>query len=165
LRREKIWKHPATDEWSRLLNEMLRIVAMHRLNTASLFSVKWSLTALLVFMWLLTLQGLLTHNSRVIPFCYILPPFTVLIPWWLSGFKQVTLSGHSLIVRDSEKEAHIPVETVKRVSEHPWGRGFAHVTVIFNSDTQFGRRVRIKTYWSDCEHVASLIKKAMEARK
>jgi hypothetical protein len=138
---------------------------MHRLDTASPFSVKWSLYALLVFMWLLTIDGLVRHNPRVVPFCYILPPFTILIPCWISGFKQVTLSGHSLIVRDSEREAHIPVDLVKSVSEHPWGKGFAHVTIIFKSDTQFGRRVRVKTYWSDCEHIGSLIRKAMEAKQ
>jgi hypothetical protein len=139
----------------------LSIVAMHKLDTASLFSVKWSLYALLVFMWVLTIDGMLKHNPRAVPFCYILPPFTILIPWWLSGFKQVTLSGHSLIVRDCDREAHIPVELVKRVSEQPWGRGFAHVTIIFKSDTQFGRRIRVKTNWSDCERIGSLIRDAM----
>jgi hypothetical protein len=138
---------------------------MHRLDTASPFSVRWSLYALLAFFWLLTITGLVSHNPRVVPLFYILPLVSVLIPWWVSGFKQVTLDGQSLIVRDSEKEAHIPVELVRRVSEHPWGRGFAHVTITFKSDTQFGRRVRVKTYWSDCEHVGSLLRKAMEARK
>ena len=138
---------------------------MRRLDTASPFSVKWSLRALLVFFWILTIQGLLTHNARVIPFCYILLPFTVLIPWWLSGFKQVTLSGHSLIVRGSDSEVHIPIELVKRVIKHPWGRGFAPITITFKSDTKFGRRIRIETYWSDCEYVASLIRKATEGCK
>src|SRR5437588_317540 len=116
---------------------------MHRLDTASPFSVKWSLYGLLAFLWLLAIDGLVKHNPRTIPLCYILPPCSILIPWWVSAFKHVTLDGQSLIVHDSEKEARIAVDLIKRVSDHPWGRGFAHVTITFKSDTQFGRRVRV----------------------
>jgi hypothetical protein len=138
---------------------------MQHLNTAPVFAVKWSLYAFLVFIWLLTIQGLLSHNERVIPFCYILPPISILIPWWLRGFKQATISEHSLFVRGSKREARVPIELAKQVSAHRWGRGFAHVTVIFKSETPFGRRIRVKTHWSDCDHIASLIRKATEVGK
>jgi hypothetical protein len=74
---------------------------------------------------------------------YILPSCSVIILWWLSGFKQVILDGDTLIIRGFRREAHIPVSLVERVAEHRWGKGLEHITIVFKSETKFGRRARI----------------------
>ena len=73
---------------------------MRRLDSGFLISWnKWLIYIFLALMWGITMQGLAAANQRVIPLCYILPLPTVLIVWWLSGFKQVTLDGDSLIIK------------------------------------------------------------------
>jgi len=137
---------------------------MQRLDTKSLFSVKCASCLFLTFVWVLTIYGLIRGNSDVVVLFFTLPLLTFLIPKWLSTFKQVTLNGRSLIVKKSGHESPIPVNLIKRVSQHPFGKGLSHVTVVFRSKTPFGRTIRIKTYRSDCEQIASLLHHAMEAR-
>ena len=138
--------------------------AMQRLDTKSLFSVRCSSCLFLVFLWVLTIYGLVNGSSGVVVLFFTLPLLTFFIPRWLATFKQVTLNGRSLIVSKSGHEALIPVNIIKRVSQHPLGRGLSHVTIVFRATTPFGRTIRVKTCLSDCEQIATLIHQAMEAR-
>jgi hypothetical protein len=131
---------------------------MQRLDTAPIFSVKWSLYGFLAFMWFLTVQGTMDGNKRVVPI-YILLPASLLSFWWLSGFKRVSLSGNSLIVHERDGDKRIPLDSVKCVSKLAFGEGFAHVTIVFKDHAH--RRIRVKAFRKDCEHVASLIRSAM----
>lgn len=96
---------------------------------------------------------------------YILPPVSVIILWWLSGFKRVSLGGDTLIIRGFRREAHVPASLIERIRERR-GRGPSYITVVFKSDTDFGRHVRIMTGISANEpkRTAKILRSAMEAK-
>lgn len=139
---------------------------MHARVTISPKAFKWAAYIFLAFMWCITVQGLARGNARLQIFCYILPPVTISLLWWLSTFKAVTIRGGSLTIHDSANEVRIAMEAVQHVTGHSWGRGFSHITITFNSATMFGRRIRIKTRsLQECARLAGLLQGAVNAHK
>jgi hypothetical protein len=132
---------------------------MHRLDTNPIGYFKWSWYAVLAFAWIIIARGVLTHDDQLLPLCYILAPLTPLLIWWFSTFKRVTLDGDTLLVHGSHRESRIPVSSIKRVSSFPVGM-LSFITVVFRTDTDFGQRIRIKTFESDCEAVAKRLRRA-----
>jgi hypothetical protein len=121
-------------------------------------------------MWGITIHGFLAGNQnqkeKATFLCYILPPLSVFILWWFSGFKQVTLDGDTLIIRGFRRKAQIPVSQVERVVEHRGGKGLANITLIFRSETEFGRRVRIMigTRGREFDKTVKILRAAMEGK-
>ena len=119
----------------------------------------------LISMWAVMIHGAIFHRDRVLPLLYALPPISVGILWWLSGFKEVTLGTATLTIRDSKKVAHVPLTQVARVSEHHWNKGLAHITLVFRSKTDFGHRVRIMTGVQDIDRITHDLRSNIENRK
>ena len=119
---------------------------MRRLDSA--FSTafhKWSAYLFLVFMWGITIKAYSEGNHKIDFMHYILPPVTIIILWWCSSFKQVTLDGDTLLIRGFRQETRVPVSLIERIGKHQGGKGPEFVTIVFKSRTEFGRRVRIMT--------------------
>jgi hypothetical protein len=138
---------------------------MQRLDSAfwTLWN-KWLFYIFLALLWCLTLHGFVTGNQRVTIFYYLLPPCTIGILWWLSGFKQVTLDGDSLIIRDYRREARVPMSLVMRIGENR-RRGMDYITIVFKARTEFGRRVRIMpglTSDNDFDQITKILRGAMK---
>ena len=103
---------------------------------------------ILIFFWGVILKDYLTgnpsHKEKAAPILfYVLPPFTILILWWVPSFKKVTLDKDTLIICGFRSEARIPVSQIEKIYERPYGRGMEHITIKFKSKTEFGWRVRI----------------------
>jgi hypothetical protein len=116
-------------------------------------------------MWAILIQGSISHPDRVLPLLYGLPFVSVGILWWLSGFKEVSLGSATLTIRDSKRVAHVPLTQVAHVSEHHWNKGLAHITLVFRSKTDFGRRVRIMTGVQDIDRISRDLHSSIENRK
>lgn len=121
---------------------------------------KWVIYIFLIFMWGLTIKAFAEGNQRITPMYYILPPVTIILLWWLWGFKQVTLDGDTLIIRDSRREARVPISQVKRI--HKLNGKISYVSIVFKSETEFGRCVRIFTM--DVDKIAKLLRVAVEGK-
>ena len=138
---------------------------MRRLDSA--FSTafhKWSAYIFLAFMWGLTIKAYAEGNHRVDFLHYILPPVSVLILWWLSTFKRVTLDGDTLIIRGFMREARVPVSQIERIGKHSGFRDPDFITIIFKTKTEFGHRVRLMTgSRSDrgLDQIAKMLQRAM----
>jgi hypothetical protein len=140
---------------------------MRRLDSAIMTAYfKWLICIFLAFMWGITIKAYAEGNHRVDIMHYILPPVSVVIFWWLSGFKQVSLDGDTLIIRGFRREAHVPVSLIDRIGEHCGSRGPNYITIIFKSDTEFGLRVRIMTGISanEFKQTAKILRAAMEGK-
>jgi hypothetical protein len=138
---------------------------MHSFETASLTFFKWTHYVFLAAMWHLTITGIAEHNDRMRVSSYVLLPFTALLLWWLSTFKRVTVRDSSLTVCGSSQEVRLTMDMVRQVSEHPWNRGYSHVTIVFKSRTEFGRSIRLKTRsLHECERLAKSLQEAVAAR-
>ena len=112
---------------------------MRRLDSA--FSTafhKWLIYIFLVFMWGMTIKAYAEGNHRVDVMHYILPPVSVIILWWFSSFKQVTLDGDTLIIRGFSREARVPVSQIERIGKHHGGRGPDFVTIVFKPGRSLG---------------------------
>lgn len=134
---------------------------MRRLDSAfSTSSNKWLIYLFLAFMWGLTLKAFAEGNQRITPMYYILPPVTIILLWWLRGFKQVTLEGDALIIRDSRREARVPISQVKRI--HKRNGKMSYVSIVFKSETEFGRCVRIFTM--DNDKIAKMLRAALDGK-
>jgi hypothetical protein len=94
---------------------------------------------------------------------YILPPVSVVILWWLSSFKHVTLDGDTLIIRGYRREARIPASQIERIGKHRGFRDPDFITIVFKSKTEFGRRVRIMTGISSNDNLDLTAKKLQSA--
>lgn len=95
---------------------------------------------------------------------YILPPVSVLILWWFSTFKQVTLDGDTLVIRGFRREARIPVSQIERIIKHSRSRSPDYIAIVFKTKTEFGRCVRIMTgIRSDrgIDPIAKMLQRAM----
>lgn len=138
---------------------------MRRLDSAFTTAFNKSLAYIfLAFMWGITIDGTLKGNHRCDFMYYILPPVSVLLLWWLSTFKQVTLDSDTLIIRGFIREAHIPVSQIERIGKHRGFRDPDFITIIFKTETEFGRRVRIMTgIRSDrgIDQIAKMLQRAM----
>ena len=118
-------------------------------------------------MWGITIKAYAEGNHRVDFLHYILPPVSVLILWWFSTFKQVTLDGDTLVIRGFWREARVPVSQIERIGKHRGSRDPDFITVVFKTKTEFGRRVRIMTgisSGSDLEPIAKTLQRAMGGR-
>jgi hypothetical protein len=80
--------------------------------------------------------------------------------WWLSGFKQVTLDGDTLIIRRSGREARVPISQVKQIYKR--NGKMSYISIVFKSETEFGRCVRIFT--TDVEKNAKMLRAAMDGK-
>jgi hypothetical protein len=117
-------------------------------------------------MWGLCLEPFITGNiveeERVRPLLfYILPPATILILWFFSCFKQVTLDGDTLIIRSVKGTVRVPVSQVKQINRRR-GR-MSYIRIVFKSGTEYGRCVRIFT--SDDDKTEKLLRAAMEGKE
>jgi len=92
---------------------------------------------------------------------YILPPVTMLLLWFFSRFKQVSLDGDTLIIRSFQREARVPTSQIKQIYRRN-GR-MSYLSIVFKSRTEFGRCVRIFTSY----HVQAemLLRAAMEGKE
>lgn len=115
---------------------------------------------MLAFLWGLTIKAYVEGNHRLDPMHYILPPVSVIILWWLSGFKQVSLDGDVLIIRRSGREARVPISQVKQIYKR--NGKMSYVSIVFKSETEFGRCVRIFTM--DVEKNAKMLRTAMDGK-
>ena len=138
---------------------------MRRLDSRfSTLSNKWLAYIFLAFMWGITIKAYAEGNHRVDVLHYILPPVSVLILWWLSTFKQVTLDGDTLVIRGFIREARVPVSQIERIGKHRGFRDPDFITIVFKTRTEFGRRVRIMTgIRSDrgIDQIAKMLQRAM----
>jgi hypothetical protein len=138
---------------------------MRRLDSAFLTAFhKWLAYIFLAFMWGITIKAYAEGNHRVDVLHYILPPVSVLILWWLSTFKQVTLNGETLVIRGFIREARVPVSQIERIGKHRGFRDPDFITIVFKTKTEFGRRVRIMTgIRSDrgIDQIAKMLQRAM----
>jgi len=139
---------------------------MRRLDSRfSTLSNKWLIYIFLVFMWGITIKAYAEGNYRVDVMHYILPPVSVIILWWFSSFKQVTLDGDTLIIRGFSREARVPVSLIERIGKHRGFRDPDFITVVFKSKTEFGRRVRIMTgAGKNLDRIAKMLQGAMEGK-
>ena len=115
---------------------------------------------LLAFMWGLTIMDSVKGNHRMTPMYYILPPFTFLFFWFFSRFKQVTLDGDTLIIRGFRKEVRVLASQIKQLYRR--NGKMPYVSIVFKSDTEFGRCVRIMTM--DVDKVIKMLRAAMEGK-
>jgi len=125
---------------------------------------KWLAYIFLAFMWGITIDGTLKGNHRCDFLYYILPPVSVILLWWLSTFKQVTLDGDTLVIRGFGREARVPVSQIERTGKHRGFRDPDFITIVFKTETEFGRRVRIMTgIRSDrgLDQIAKMLQRAM----
>jgi hypothetical protein len=99
-------------------------------------------------------------NHRLDPMHYILPPVSAAILWFLSRFKQVTLSGDTLIIRSSRREARVPVSQVKQIYKR--NGKMPYISIVFKSETEFGKCVRV--FNMDVEKIAKMLRAAMEGK-
>jgi hypothetical protein len=140
-------------------------INMRRLDSKfSTLSNKWLAYIFLAFMWGITIDGTLKGNHRCDFLYYILPPVSVILLWWLSTFKQVTLDGDTLVIRGFIREARIPVSQIERIGKHRRFRDPDFITIVFKTETEFGRRVRIMTgIRSDrgLDQIAKMLQRAM----
>jgi hypothetical protein len=134
---------------------------MRRLD--SKFSTAWNkglLYILLVFMWGITIKAYMEGNHRIDPMHYILPPVSVIILWWLSRFKQVSLDGDTLIIRGFTREARVPMSQAERIYKR--NGKMPYISIAFKSETEFGRHVRFFTM--DVDKNAKMLQAAMEGK-
>jgi hypothetical protein len=121
-------------------------------------------------MWGITIKSFASGNQnqkeKADLFWYILPPVSVIILWWFSSFKQVTLDGDTLTIRGFSREARVPVSLIERIGKHHGGRGPDFVTIVFKSRTEVGRRVRIMTGFAsgNLDHIAKILQGAMDGK-
>lgn len=138
---------------------------MRRLDSRfSTLSNKWLAYIFLAFMWGLTIKAYVEGNHRIDGMHYILPPVSVLILWWFSTFKQVSLDGDTLVIRGFRREARVPVSQIERIGKHSGYRDPDFITIVFKTKTEFGRRVRIMTGISSgrgLEPIAKMLQRAM----
>ena len=142
---------------------------MRRLDSRfSTLSNKWLAYIFLAFMWGITIKGCASGNQnqkeKADLFCYILPPVTLLILWWFSTFKQVSLDGDTLVIRGFRREARVPVSQIEHIGKHRGFRDPDFITIVFKTKTECGRRVRIMTgIRSDrgLEPIAKMLQRAM----
>ena len=141
---------------------------MRRLDSRfSTLSNKWLAYIFLAFMWGITIKTYAEGNHRVDVLHYILPPVSVLILWWFSTFKQVTLDGDTLVIRGFRREARVPVSLIERIGKHRGFRDPDFITIVFKTKTEFGRRVRIMTGISSgrgVDQIAKMLQRAMSGK-
>lgn len=134
---------------------------MRRLDSALTTAInKWTAYIFLAFMWGITIKGCLEGNHRAEPLYYILPPVSVILLWFLSRFRQVTLAGDTLIIRGSGREAHVLASQVKQIYKRN-GRT-PYISIVFKSETEFGRCVRL--FSTNVEKNAKMLRAAMEGK-
>lgn len=121
---------------------------------------KWLAYIFLAFMWGLTIKAFVEKNHRIDGLHYILPPCTLLILWFFSRFKQVTLDGDTLIIRSSGRELQVPVSQIKQIYKR--NGKISYVSIVFKSKTEFGRCVRIATM--DEDKIEKMLRAAMEGK-
>ena len=143
-------------------------INMRRLDSRfSTLSNKWLAYIFLAFMWGITIKTYAEGNHRVDVLHYILPPVSVLILWWFSTFKQVTLDGDTLVIRGFRREARVPVSLIERIGKHRGFRDPDFITIVFKTKTEFGRRVRIMTGISSgrgVDQIAKMLQRAMSGK-
>jgi hypothetical protein len=115
---------------------------------------------LLAYFWGSTIYDSIKGNHRTDVMYYILPPCTFLLLWFFSRFKQVTLDGDTLMIRGFGQEGRVPASEIKQVYQR--NGKMPYVSIVFKSDTQFGRCVRIMTM--DVDKVAKMLRAAMEGK-
>ena len=123
---------------------------MRRLDSRfSTLSNKWLAYIFLAFMWGITIKGCAGGNQnqkeKTEMFCYIIPPVTLLILWWFSTFKQVSLDGDILVIRGFRREARVPVSQIERIVKHSGSKAPDYIAIVFKTKTEFGKCVRIMT--------------------
>lgn len=139
---------------------------MRRLDSAfSTASNKWLAYIFLAVMWGMTIEPFITGNAvkeeRVKPILfYFLPPVTILIFWFFRRFKQVTLDGDTLIIRDFRREARVPVSQIKEIYKR--NGKLSYVSIVFKSETEFGKCVRIAIY--EVDKVEKMLRAAMHGK-
>jgi hypothetical protein len=139
---------------------------MRRLDSAfSTVSNKWLAYIFLAFMWGITIEPFITGNAvkeeRVKPMLfYVLPPATILILWFFRRFKQVTLDGDTLIIRDFRRDARVPVSQIKEIYKR--NGKLSYVSVVFKSETEFGKCVRIAI--DEVDKVERMLRAAMQGK-
>jgi hypothetical protein len=120
----------------------------------------------IIFMWGLSIEPFITGSvvkqQRVRPMLfYVLPPATILLLWFFSRFKQVTLDGSTLVIRGFQREARIPVSQIQQIYRR--NGQMPYISIVFKSGTEFGRCVRIFT---SCDGKAEkLLRAAMEGKE
>src|SRR5271154_5958722 len=113
---------------------------MRRLDSAFATAYyKWLAYILLAFTWGLTIKAYVEGNHRLDPMHYMLPPASAIILWFFSRFKQVTLDGDTLIIRNSWREARVPISQVKQIYKR--NGKMPYISIVFKSETEFGRCV------------------------
>lgn len=109
--------------------------------------------------------GDVVKQERVKSMFYFLPPVTILLLWFFSRFKQVTLDSDTLIIRNLicsfQREARVPVSQIKQIYKRT-GK-MSYISIVFKSGTKFGRCVRIFT--SDYDKGEKLLRAAMEGKE
>ena len=124
----------------------------------------WLAYIFLAFMWGLTIKAYVEGNHRIDGMHYILPPVSVLLLWWFSTFKQVSLDRDTLVIRGFRREARIPVSQIERIVKHSRSRAPDYIAIVFKTKTEFGKCVRIMTgVRSDrtIEPIAKMLQRAM----
>lgn len=91
---------------------------------------------------------------------YVLPPCTFLLLWFFSRFKQVTLDGDTFIIRGFGQEGRVLASEIKQLYRR--NGKMPYVSIVFKSDTGFGRCVRIMTM--DVDKVIKMLQAAMEGK-
>src|ERR1700733_7938908 len=114
---------------------------MRRLDSrfATLWNKFW-FYSFIVFMWGLSVAPFITGDvfkeERVKPMLfYILPPVTILLLWFFSRFKQITLDSDTLIIRSFQREARVPVSQIKQIYKRT-GK-MSYISIVFKSGTKF----------------------------
>ena len=126
---------------------------------------KWLAYIFLAFMWGITIKpfiiGNVVQEERVRPILlYFLPPITILLLWFFSRFKQVVLDDDTLIIRSSQRETRVPVSQIERIYKR--NGKISYVSIVFKSQTEVGRCVRIATMEED--KVEKMLKAAMDGK-
>ena len=121
---------------------------------------KWAAYIFLIFMWGITIKAFVEGNQRITFMYYILPVVTALILWFFSRFKQVTLDGDMLLIRDSRREARVPTSQIKQIYKR--NGKMSYISIVFKSETEFGQCVRIFT--GDEDQIAEKLRVAMEGK-
>ena len=111
-------------------------------------------------MWGITIKAYMEGNHRIDNMYYILPPVSVIILWWLSRFKQVSLDGDTLIIRGYGREVRVPMSQVKQIYKR--NGKMSYISIVFKSETEHGRCVRFFTM--DVEKNAKMLRATMEGK-
>lgn len=126
---------------------------------------KWWTYIFLILIWYVTIRAFVTGNQNFTFMYYVLPPCSIIVLWWLSSFKRVTLDKDTLIIRGFRREAHVPVSQVERVVEHRWNKGLEHITLVFGSNTEFRRvRIMIGPGGKKFDQITKVLRAAMEGK-